>query len=213
MSDATIAMPRQRSPFDGHRIGTWPAPGGQVGVRLRASTLPGLLQVSTWPAGIGDLRAALAIALGLRLDALPRQCGHAVPTSAGSLLMIGPEEFLLLIDTPGAGRAEELRHHIAAAVGSVIDLGHARCRIRVEGASCLDTLSKLFALDLREASWPVADVRLTGHHHVPCVAIRRAVDTFDLLVFTTYAFDQLATLKDAAMEYGLAIDLDTAAVE
>jgi len=72
-------------------------------------------------------------------------------------------------------------------------------------------LSKLFALDLRETAWPIGAFRLTGHHHVPCVAIRHAVDRFDLLVFTSYAFDQLATLLDAAMEYGVVLDLAPAA--
>lgn len=208
MPDATTAMPQPRSPFDGHKAGSFPAPGGQLGVRLRAGTLPGLIQVSTWPSGFDNLRAALAIAMGLRLDAMPRHCGQIVPTSAGSLLMTGPEEFQLLIDTPGPSRADELRSHIAADVGSVIDLGHARCRIRIEGSHCLETLSKLFALDLRAAAWPVGELRLTGHHHVPCVAIRRALDACDLLVFSTYAFDQLATLMDAAREYGLTLGWD-----
>lgn len=209
MLEDTITMPQHRSPFDGHRPGTFPTASGQVGVRLRAATVPGLLQVSTWPTGLGDLRAALAIALGLRLDAMPVQCGHAVPTPAGSLLMTGPEEFQLLVDTPGPSRAEELRRHIAADVGSVVDLGHARCRIGIEGPHCRDTLSKLFALDLREATWPMGALRLTGHHHVPCLAMRLAVDVFDLLVFTTYAFDQLGTLMDAAQEYGVALELAT----
>ncbi|MEO7941193.1 MAG: hypothetical protein ABIR55_21420, partial [Burkholderiaceae bacterium] len=107
MLDTTTAMPAHRSPFEGHKPGAFPTTSGQVGVHLRAGTVPGLLQVSTWPSGVSDLRAALAIALGLRLDALPRQCGHAVPTPAGRLLMTGPEEFQLLIDTPGPSRAEE----------------------------------------------------------------------------------------------------------
>lgn len=213
MSDATRAIARHRSPFEGHKAGTFPASDGHVGVRLRAGTVPGLLQVSTWPAGVSALRAAIAIALGLRLDALPRACGQAMPTPAGSLIMSGPEEFQLLIDTLGPSRADELRSHIPADVGSVIDLGHARSRIRIEGPHCLDTLSKLFALDLREAAWPAATVRLTGHHHVPCMAIRVAVDAFDLLVFTTYAFDQLATVVDAAMEYGFSLQLETKAAD
>lgn len=209
MLEPTNAMPRHRSPFEGHKPGTFPASNGQVGVHLRAGTLPGLLQVSTWPTGVDGLRAALAIALGLRLDALPGQSGQAVLTPAGSLRMTGPEEFQLLVDTPGPSRADELRQHIAADVGSVIELGHARCRIRIEGAHCRDTLSKLFALDLHESMWPVGESRLTGHHHVPCMAIRRASDGFDLLVFTTYAFDQLATVMDAAMEYGVALSWES----
>ena len=64
-----------------------------------------------------------------------------------------------------------------------------------------------FALDLHEAAWPVGELRLSGHHHVPCTVLRLGVDRFDLLVFSTYAFDQLATVLDAAQEYGVALEL------
>lgn len=207
MPDAATAMPRHRSPFDGHKAGRLPASDGQVGVFLRAGTLPGLLQISTWPTGVAPLRAALAIALDL--PEVPQRCGQVLPTSAGTLLCTGPEEYQLLIDAAGPSRAGALRQHIAPDVGSVVDLGHARCRIRIDGTHCRDVMSKLFARDLREASWPVGELCLTGHHHVPCMAIRRAVDGFDLLVFSTYAFDQLATLLDAAQEYGVALELGT----
>jgi heterotetrameric sarcosine oxidase gamma subunit len=201
----TTTMPRHRGPFDGHKAGAFPARDGQIRVQLRAGTLPGLLQIATWPSGVAPLRAALASALGLA--ELPQRCGLVLPTSAGMLLCTGPEEYQLLVDASGTGRAGELRQHISADVGSVVDLGHARCCIRIDGTNGGDVMSKLFALDLREASWPVGELRLTGHHHVPCVAIRRAVDGFDLLVFSTYAFDQLATVLDAALEYGVSLTL------
>jgi len=44
---------------------------------------------------------------------------------------------------------------------------------------------------------------------VPCLAHRRATDGFDLYVFSTYAFDQLETLLDAAQEYGVALEVGT----
>jgi len=210
VSEAT-SPPFHRSPFEGHKSGARPTRDGQVGVRLRAGTLPGLLQVSTWPAGVTLLRAALATALGLA--EVPQRCGQMLATMAGSLLCTGPEEYQLLVDSPGLSRASELRQHIAADVGSVIDLGHARCRIRIDGACCRDMLGKLFALDLREAAWPIGELRLTGHHHVPCLAMRHAVDGFELLVFSTYAFDQLATLMDAALEFGVALELEPAATD
>ncbi len=93
------------------------------------------------------------------------------------------------------------------------DLGHARCRIRISGTHCCDTLSKLFALDQREVAWPIGELRLTGYHHVPCMAHRRAADDFDLYVFSTYAFDQLATLLDTAQEYGVELKLGAGSID
>jgi sarcosine oxidase subunit gamma len=84
-------------------------------------------------------------------------------------------------------------------------LGHARCRIRISGGKCRDTLSKLFAIDLRDAAFPVSQARLTGHHHVPALLHRVGPDQFDIYVFTTYAQDQLHALVDAALEYGVAL--------
>lgn len=209
MSDAAQnpTMPRHRSPFDGHKPGKRPAPGGQVGVVLRAGTLPGLWLVHSWPSGIHALRPALAAALGE--GGLPQRTGEVTTVASGLLMCTGPCEYQLLT-APGANPARELRRHVTADIGAVTDLGHARCRIHIEGAYCRDTLSKLFALDLREAAWPVGELRLTGHHHVPCAAYRLGLDRFDLLVFSTYAFDQLGSLLDAAQEYGVALELDAA---
>ena len=110
-----------------------------------------------------------------------------------------------MLTTPGPSRLLELRQHVPADIGSVTDLGHARCRIRIEGPRCRDTLSKLFAIDLRDAAWPVGELRLTGHHHVPSLLHRLGAQSFDVYVFSTYAFDQLATVLDAAREYGVSL--------
>lgn len=200
------AVPRRRSPFDGHKPGQRPAPDGRIGVTLRAEALPGLVQVHTWPDGVEGLRVALAGALGV--PAVPARTGQVARVDAGLLLCTGPCEYQLLPTATAAGGAvAALRAHVVADVGAVTDLGHARCRIHVEGPRCRDVLSKLFALDLREAAWPVGELRLTGHHHVPCAALRLGPDTFDLLVFSTYAFDQLGTVLDAAQEVGVELEL------
>lgn len=194
-----------RSPFEGHVAGAQASAAGKVGVHVVAGMLPGLLQIATWTSGIAALRRVMAQTLGAEV---PTRCGQTAQIPAGMLMCTGPEEYQLLT-TPGPSRLLELRQHIAADVGSVTDLGHARCRIHIEGPRCRDTLSKLFALDLREAAWPVGELRLTGHHHVPCTGLRLGVDSFDLLVLSTYAFDQLATVLDAAREYGVALEFGT----
>ncbi len=98
-----------------------------------------------------------------------------------------------------------LRQSIDAAVGSVTNLSHARSCIHIDGPKCLDTLSKLFALDFRDEEFPVHEIRLSGHHHLPCTLHRLGPVEFNLYVFSTYAFDQLGSVLDAALEYGVSL--------
>jgi heterotetrameric sarcosine oxidase gamma subunit len=190
-----------RSPFEGHAPGLRPTRAGVIGVHLSAGHLVSVTLVSTWPAGIDALGAALGRALGVTV---PQRTGRTQETPMGLLMRTGPEEFMLISDQAGDLTAR-LRPSIAAEIGSVTDLSHARCRIHIKGARCLDTLSKLFALDLREAAFPLGEIKLSGHHHVPCTLHRRGPAEFELYVFSTYAFDQLATLLDAALEFGVAL--------
>lgn len=190
-----------RSPFEGHAPGARPTRTGSIGVHLAAGRLASVTLVSTWPAGIDALGAALGRALNAPL---PQRTGHTQATPMGLLMRTGPEEFMLVSDQAGE-LTERLRQSIPAEIGSVTDLSHARCRIHIEGEQCLATLSKLFALDLRAAAFPLGEIKLSGHHHVPCTLHRRGPAAFDLYVFSTYAFDQLATLLDAALEFGVAL--------
>ncbi len=204
--DAIAETALFRSPFEGHLAGAQASASGHVGVRLRAETLPGVLQIATWPTATADLERALASGLDLLAKAPPGRTGQVIELVQGLLMRTGPHEFML-VRASGVPTAAQLRTYVPAEVGSVTDLGHARCRIRIEGDHCRATLSKLFALDLREASFPVGELRLTGHHHVPCSLHRRAADRFELYVFTTYAHDQLATVLDAAREFGVSLEL------
>lgn len=206
MSDVVSPVPAaavQRSPFHGHEPFERRARNGAIGVRLQAGLLRSVTQVHTWPGGIDVLAHALAQAVGA---AVPTRTGTLVALPHGVVLRTGPEEFLL-VSEHAEPQWPALRRAIAADVGSVTDLSHARCRIRIGGSASRDTLSKLFALDLREAALPVGEMRLTGHHHVPCLLLRAGLDDFEMLVFSTYAHDQLGTLVDAALEYGVALEM------
>ena len=192
----------RRSPFEGHEHIERPNAAGEIGVRLSAETLPSVTQVSTWISGVAGLEQALAGVLGQRAPAIT---GSTLRTPQGLVIRSGPEEFLIVADGP-ADNTAWLRRHVAADVGSVTDLSHARCRIRIGGNRCRDALGKLFPIDLRDASFPVEDARLTGHHHVPCLIHRLGAECFDLYVFSTYAHDQLSTVIDATLEYGVALE-------
>ena len=198
MVDASL----YRSPFEGHTLGERPALDGSVGVHISAGLVPQAVLVSTWVSGEAGLHAALTQLLG---QTPPGPTGQIQATHLGLLMRTGPEEWLLIGD--GASDAcSVLRAAIGADVGGVTDLSHARCRIKVQGPRCLDTLSKLFALDCRPAAFPIGELRLSGHHHLPCSLHRLGETEFDLYVFTTYAHNQLASLLDAALEYGVKLE-------
>jgi heterotetrameric sarcosine oxidase gamma subunit len=191
-----------RNPFEGHIPGEWPAPTGSIGLKLAPATLASVTLISTWPTGFAALQEALAAALQANV---PAATGQTASAARGLLMRTGPEEFLLLSDQ-SADMTRQLRQSIAADIGSVTDLSHARCSIGLQGAHCRITLSKLFALDLRASQFPIGEIRLTGHHHVPCLLHRTGEDDFTLVAFTSYAHDQLATLMDAGREFGVRLE-------
>jgi heterotetrameric sarcosine oxidase gamma subunit len=199
-----------RSPFEGHQPFERRSRDGHIGVRLSAGTVTSVTQIATWPSGIEALVAALGDAVGV---AVPAKTGDTVPLPfplpGGLLVRSGPEEFLLGSEQ-GGNMTAQLRQTITPDIGSVTDLSHARCHMHIAGDRCRDALSKLYAIDLRDHEFPLEQVRLSGHHHVPSMLHRRARDAFDIYVFTTYAHDQLSALIDAALEYGVALEVSHA---
>lgn len=188
------------SPFQlDARLASQPDAAGATGVHLHAHTLASVTLISTWLAGAQALEQALSQALG---PAVPSQTGQVATSNRGVLMRTGPSEFLLIGHSAESPLAQ-LRQAVAPEIGSVTDLSHARCCIRVEGAQCQTTLNKLFALDFRESEFPIGEIRLTGTHHVPSLLHRQASQCFDLYVMTGYAQDQFDALQDAAREYGV----------
>ena len=200
----TAAYAPVRSPFEGHATGNRHNAAGQIGVQLTAGMLPSFTLISTWISGLPGLLHALTTVFG---DVVPQRIGKTASTEFGLLARSGPEEFLL-VGHDHTDHAAVLRTLIGADIGSVTDLSHARCRIHVEGPRCRTLLNKLFALDLRESAFSIGDIAMTGTHHVPSTLHRLGTDAFDLYVFSTYAYDQLATVLDAAQEYGVSLQPD-----
>ena len=196
-----------QSPFAEHSACEHPSRDGQIQVRLHAQTLPSVTLISTWPSGTAALCDALAQEFGATdMFPLPSATGQSASCPLGLLLRTGPTEFLLIGET-AADTVGALRGPIAPDVGAVLDLSHARVRVQVQGAQAVAALGKLFALDFRDAAFPVGRVQLSGHHHVPCSLHRLGEDRFDLYMLSTYAHGQLEALLDAALEYGVALTL------
>ena len=194
MSDATTTR-------SGHTV--HPTHNGLVQVHMTAQRLQSVTLISTWASGIEALTHAVHSALG---STPPAHTGHATACEAGLLMRSGPVEFMLIGAHAAPQRVAELRAHIPAEIGSVLDLSHARIRVQLHGVKAVDALAKLYALDLRPAAFPVGRFQLTGHHHIPCLLHRLEAQRFDLYFLSTYAHGQIDALMDVALEYGVELN-------
>ena len=210
--DASVAVSSSSTPtLSATRAGPFPASmaqrrpnrDGQVQVRMQASTVPQLTQLSTWIGGWEALAARLSALLPL-----PAMPGQTATQDGHWVARTGPEE-LLLITAPGADLLRELHQALPADVGHSLDLGQARCRLQLQGPAAVASLQKLFALDFRDAAFPVGEVRLSGAHHLPALLHRTGTDAFALYLHTTYAHDQVESLFDAALEWGVELNVDS----
>ena len=194
MSDATMTR-------SGHTV--HPTRNGLVQVHMTAQRLQSVTLLSTWASGIEALTHVVHSALGCMP---PAQTGHATACEAGLLMRSGPLEFMLIGTHAAPQRVAELRAHISAEIGSVLDLSHARIRVQLHGVKAVDALAKLYALDFRTAAFPVGRFQLTGHHHIPCLLHRLEAQRFDLYFLSTYAHGQIDALMDVALEYGVELN-------
>jgi sarcosine oxidase subunit gamma len=182
----------------GHTV--HPTHQGLVQVHITAQRLQSVTLLSTWASGIEALIQSVHSALSCPP---PANTGEATACEAGLLMRSGPLEFLLIGSEAAPQRVAQLRGHIAAEIGSVLDLSHARIRVQMHGAKAVEALGKLYALDFRPAAFPVGRFQLTGHHHIPCALHRLEAQHFELYFLSTYAHGQIEALMDVALEYGV----------
>jgi len=185
----------------GHTV--HPTHQGLVQVHITAQRLQSVTLLSTWAGGVAALTRSVQDALGC---IPPAHTGQTAECEMGLLMRTGPLEFMLIGTHAAPQRVEQLRAHIPAAVGSVLDLSHARIRVQLHGAKAVDALAKLYALDFRPAAFPVGRFQLSGHHHIPCLLHRLDAQRFALYFLSTYAHGQIEALMDVALEYGVELN-------
>lgn len=169
----------------------------EAGVTL-AETRPGsIVQVAAFPGAEADVLAAIAAATGLALADEP---GAGAFAGTKAAFGIGPRRWLVVDQAEGL--AARLAPAIASTSGAVTDLSHGRAALRVEGAKAQWVLSKLFAIDLSAAAFPVGAGRATQHHDVLAQIQRTGPDRFDLYVFRSLARSFWIMLGHAAEEVG-----------
>lgn len=171
------------SPLEGHlETGEFGAlrdngPGVSLSERFALS----VAEVASWPGSESKVRAAIKSASGLTLKTAPGSGSIKVDAAAFN---IAPARWLV------SSAEAALVARLADAVGddgSVVDLGHGRTVIRIDGPKSRWVLAKLFAVDFSEAAFAKGTGLSTAHHDVFVQIQRVGADAFDIYVFRSFA--------------------------
>lgn len=133
--------------------------------------------------------AAIALVNSAHASAAP-----ALPSGAAAL-DAGSGQWLVVSerDTPKA-----LATHLAnqSDAGTVTDVSHARCRIRVNGPDARDFLQSGITIDLGVSAFAAGRSTPTAFRDVPVLLHAADTETFDLYVLRSYAVSLRDWLAD-----------------
>ena len=151
--------------------------------------------IAAWPDRLRQTGAVAAEAAGVPMAPGP---GRAVTGSAGLLMRTEPLKCLFVSDR------ETPRPPVAAEYGTVVDLGHARTVIRVEGPNWRDLMARMVPLDLREQTFPVDAVAASGLHHMG-VTLHRFGNGVDVYALRSFGLAVWEHLVHSAEQFGVRI--------
>ena len=194
-------MLKSRSALESYRA--QPGVDGTVGhgaLRLGEVAQTRLVHVGVYPGGAARVVAEVQPVLGAPLPDSPVRAA-----AAGSHLVmrIAPDQFWVLGGEPGL--AARLRSAISPDAGSVTSLDGSRTRLLVEGHPARALLSRLVAIDLDPAVFPVGGFAQTGIHHVAGLLFRARDDRYEFFALRTFAASTWEVLIDAARSFGYEI--------
>ena len=95
-----------------------------------------------------------------------------------------------------------LENGVSGAQGTFVDLSHGRSAISVSGRKAEWVLSKLFAVDFREAAFPVGAGLATMHHDIFAQICRTGPEGFTVFVYRSFTRSFWHALQRAAEETG-----------
>jgi sarcosine oxidase subunit gamma len=149
-----------------------------------------LVQLEAWDGRSQQLEAVLSGTLGI---ALPGTVGEIVRHQNLRAIKVAPRRFWLLYDAPG-------REPIAMDpdVGSVVDLGEGRTRLRLSGSRLPDVLAKCIAVDWQSPAVAPQKASQTSFHGVPVLFLRTGEAECELLVPRSFSRSILDWLGDSA---------------
>ena len=179
MSDRASAL------GDAFRPGRHGAPDGEPGVRLSETVFDFVGEAAAFGGAEEKLDALFASARGKAATSLSFQFAR------NRWLLAGATDF-----------RDQLNRSLKSEDVSLIDLTHGRAALSVSGPKAEWVLSKLFAVDFREAAFPALSGIATMHHDTFAQIYRSDAQSFDIFVYRSFARAFWDTLCRAAAEVG-----------
>lgn len=169
--------------------------GGTPGIRIAERRVAAIWQFTAWPDRLAEAGAAAARAAGAEAAPGP---GRAAWGEQAALLRTEPMRWLLLAEQPVEQPALE------AGDGTLLDLGHARTLLRVEGPAAVELMARMAPLDFRAHAFPDGTVATSAIHEVAATILARE-SGFDLLVFRSFGRAIAEHLAETAEQFGVEI--------
>jgi len=165
---------------------------------------PFVAMVDLWADPTGQGGAAAADALGV--DALPTRPSTIVPGRHGTVIWLGPEEWLA---TSESGDGEDIEATLRVAVaehgGAAVDVSAQRTTLRLRGAHARDVIAKGCSLDLHPAVFGpgAAAQTMLGQAGVVLIPLSDNGTDYRIIVRLSFAAYLADWLIDAAEEFGV----------
>lgn len=166
---------------------------GAVGVTLSERRPGSIVEIATWN------RSAPGLAEAAGVSDLPAP-GRLAASPGRLFASPAPGRWLAIAQDTGL--AERFRAAIAADVGAVTDLTHARAGLRLSGPAAEPLLQKGLSFDLAPSAFAPMSIAQGGIHHMGVTVLRLDPDTFDVLVLSSFAGSLWDWLREAAIEFG-----------
>jgi sarcosine oxidase, subunit gamma len=133
-------------------------------------------------------------ALGLPM---PDGINRATEAGGRAILRLGPDEWLLIDETPEGGAEAALARALDGAAHGLVDVSHRQTGLLLAGPGAVDVLAAGVPLDLHQSAFPVAMATRTLFEKVEIVLWRQGGDAFRIEVWRSFAPYLAAHLVEA----------------
>lgn len=197
MADLSTLQGLRRSPL--HDMATEIRDGGVTGERaVQLAELPFLTQVGVRVAPDSAGARGIDEALGAPL---PRKVGATSQAGGHTALWLGPDEWLVVSETPADQLVEQLRAAAGDTPAQVLDLSANRTVIELTGPGARSVLEKGCPADLHPRVFTDGTAIVTSLARVPVIVWRTGADAFRVVPRASLAQYVAAWLLDAVREF------------
>ncbi|TAM66262.1 MAG: sarcosine oxidase subunit gamma [Microbacteriaceae bacterium] len=170
---------------------------GNRGVSLREIAFVTMISIRVKP----DTPAASRIADVLGAP-MPVACGHVSARPGGSVLWLGPDEFLAIGEADAAQLTTQLTRALSESPGLVVDLSANRTTLELSGPSAREVLQKGCTLDLHPRAFTAGTAVVTQLAAAPVILWQTDdAPTYRLFPRASFAEYTARWLLDAMTEF------------